>query len=213
MAPWPQTPGASPRRGRGQVVLREFIDYSAGLPVIFLVGFPRSVEVGISFASGSIVYALLAAYSHQIQHERPELVYWLKRPVHHLHHTHNMRAHNFGILVDFWDRVFGTYKIVQWNPERHPSDNYLRAFFQIKWYWHAPRNRRRRRPSVTPTPSALDRTRLSCHDLLVATLVTSSPSKRSETTIFHFCTFSGSTGLLLPPSANLFFVVFMSSRT
>jgi len=127
------------RDGWGQGVLGEFWDYLVGsAPVIvagglvsyFLLG---SVPAAVGFATGGLAYAGLAAYAHQVQHERPELVFWLPRPVHHLHHKHHMWRHNFGILVDFWDRVFGTYQAVEWKPEKRVRDYPLRTFFQIRW--------------------------------------------------------------------------------
>jgi sterol desaturase/sphingolipid hydroxylase (fatty acid hydroxylase superfamily) len=45
-----------------------------------------------------------------------------------------MWKHNFGISLDLWDRVFGTYKRVEWLPEP-PSVRYpLQSYLQIKWY-------------------------------------------------------------------------------
>jgi hypothetical protein len=126
------------RDGWGQGVFGEFFDYSLGTLPILWIGFLYSVPAGIGFATGGIVYAVFAAYSHQVQHERPELVFWLKRPVHHLHHKHHMWHHNFGISLDVWDRVFGTYKTVEWNPERRPRDFPLRSFYQIHWFSQAP---------------------------------------------------------------------------
>jgi sterol desaturase/sphingolipid hydroxylase (fatty acid hydroxylase superfamily) len=128
------------RDGWGQGWLGEFRDYSVGTAPLLLGGFLLAyfglgwTAAGVGWVAGGLVYAALAAYAHQVQHERPELVFWLKRPVHHLHHKHHMWKHNFGIMVDFWDRVFGTYKPMEWNPERRPFQHPLRAFFQIKWY-------------------------------------------------------------------------------
>ena len=42
-----------------------------------------------------------------------------------------MWNYNFGISIDLWDRVFGTYKDVEWNPERKRHS--LKSYFQIKW--------------------------------------------------------------------------------
>jgi sterol desaturase/sphingolipid hydroxylase (fatty acid hydroxylase superfamily) len=120
--------------GHGQGVLGEFIDYSVPVLILLWIGFLHSIAAGVSFALGGLAYAALAAYAHQVQHERPELVFWLPRPVHYLHHTHHMWRHNFGILVDFWDRVFGTYKVVEWKPERRPVAHPWQAFFRIRWY-------------------------------------------------------------------------------
>lgn len=128
------------RDGWGQGVWGEFRDYLLGTLPVLLAGFAIGVflvgsyPAAIGFAAGGVSYAALAAYAHQIQHERPELVFWLPRPVHHLHHKHHMWRHNFGILVDVWDRLLGTYNPAEWQPERRARDYPLRAFFQIKWY-------------------------------------------------------------------------------
>jgi sterol desaturase/sphingolipid hydroxylase (fatty acid hydroxylase superfamily) len=120
--------------GQGQGWLLEFKDYLLpGLAIIWL-GFLMSIPAGIGFAAGCTVYAALAAYAHQVQHERPELTFWLPRPVHHLHHSKRMWHHNFGILVDVWDRVFGTYKPV--DDERAAERHRLpwASYFKIKWF-------------------------------------------------------------------------------
>jgi sterol desaturase/sphingolipid hydroxylase (fatty acid hydroxylase superfamily) len=67
---------------------------------------------------------LLASYAHQLQHARANLVFWMPRPVHGMHHALNMTEHNFGILVDWWDRLFGTYRPVEWPQpvRRRPAD-------------------------------------------------------------------------------------------
>ena len=128
------------RDGHGQGWAGEFRDYFVGvLPLLASVSATAwlafgSPGVAAGWAVGGTLYAALAAYAHQLQHEKPELVFWLPRPVHHLHHKHRMWRHNFGILVDWWDRVFGTYKAVEWKPERRPFQHPLRAFLQIKWY-------------------------------------------------------------------------------
>lgn len=127
------------QEGAGQGVCGEFADYFiGGIPVIavgFCIGYfaCNSLAAGLGFVAGSTAYAMLAAYSHQLQHERPELAFWMVRPVHHLHHHHRMWKHNFGITVDIWDRVFGTYKPTDWRPERRARNYPLKAFFRIKW--------------------------------------------------------------------------------
>lgn len=121
------------RIGLGQGWYGEFKAYLIPGPFILGVGFLYSVAAGIGFAIGGTVYAAFAAYSHQIQHESPELVFWLPQPIHYLHHKLNMWQHNFGISVDIWDRVFRTYKVVEWNPGKRPFDHPLSRFFQIQW--------------------------------------------------------------------------------
>lgn len=122
------------RDGWGQGWFGEFCDYFLGTLVLLWLGFLYSVPAGIGWAMGGIFYAAGAAYAHQLQHEKPELVFWLVRPVHHLHHAHHMWHHNFGISLDLWDRVFGTYKVVEWKPERRPLQHPWRRFVQIKWF-------------------------------------------------------------------------------
>ncbi len=120
--------------GVGKGWFGEFQDYFLPSLLILWAGFPYSWTAGISFATGGTVYACWAAYSHQIQHERPEMVFWISCPVHYLHHKHKMWHHNFGISVDIWDRVFGTYKKVEWKPEKRPFDYPLSNFWRIRWF-------------------------------------------------------------------------------
>lgn len=108
----------------------EFRDYVLPAIPFYLVAFLLSVQVGIGFAAGGVLYFAFAAYSHQVQHEHPELAFWMKRPVHYLHHRHNMTRHNFGIGFDVWDRLFGTYRAEDWEPARRPP---WTAWLRIKW--------------------------------------------------------------------------------
>src|SRR5262245_52981485 len=84
------------RDGWGQGWLGEFTDYMLGTLVLGWLGFLHSVPAGIGFFLGATAYAAWAAYAHQLQHEAPELVFWMKRPVHYLHHHHHLWRHNFG---------------------------------------------------------------------------------------------------------------------
>lgn len=98
------------RLASGQDWLGEFRDYFVPTLLIVWIGFIVSRPAGFGFAAGDLLYAGLAAYSHQLQHERPELCFWMPKPVHRAHHDGQMWEHNFGILVDWWDRALGTYK-------------------------------------------------------------------------------------------------------
>ncbi len=122
------------QQGDGQGWWGEFLDYYLPSLLIVWIGFLYSPAAGIGFAVGATAYAAFAAYAHQLQHERPELVFWLPRPVHYLHHKHKMWKHNFGISVDIWDRVFGTYRPEVWQPKRRPFEYPLSAFVRIKWF-------------------------------------------------------------------------------
>ena len=122
--------------GYGQGFAKELKDYIvpslpfiAGMALIAWLAF-NLVWLAIGTAIGGVCYCLFAAYAHQVQHEFPELCCWMVRPVHHIHHAHKMWHHNFGIAFDIWDRVFFTYKKVDW---KRPQPIRLRRFFQIKW--------------------------------------------------------------------------------
>ncbi len=98
------------QRGTAQGWFGEFRDYFIPSLTIAWFGFPFSWSAGFGFFTGALLYAALAAYAHQIQHDNPDRCFWLKAPGHHLHHHHKMWHHNFGILTDVWDRIFGTYR-------------------------------------------------------------------------------------------------------
>jgi sterol desaturase/sphingolipid hydroxylase (fatty acid hydroxylase superfamily) len=117
--------------GVGQGWLGEFIDYTLPAIVIAPFGFFLSVPIGIGLCLGALAYGSSAAYAHQLQHEKPELCFWLPMPVHHTHHEYRMWDHNFGILCDVWDRVFGTYRREPF--ERVQRSVALREYFEIKW--------------------------------------------------------------------------------
>ncbi len=124
------------RDGWGQGWFWEFVDYFLGtiyiLPLGFLYPGEDRIEAGIGWAAGGLCYAMFAAYAHQLQHEKPELCFWLVRPVHFIHHDRHMWHNNFGISFDIWDRVFGTYKKVEWQPDAERRWS-LRGYFTIKW--------------------------------------------------------------------------------
>lgn len=86
------------------------------------------------FCTGAFAYAFFAGYAHQIQHERPELVFWMHPPVHTVHHQNEMYRRNFGIGVDWWDKLLGTYERVDWQPNPARKRTSLRDFVQIQWW-------------------------------------------------------------------------------
>ncbi len=123
----------------GQGWLGEFIDYARGGvgPILALAGplaWPLGMpSVALGFLIGAGTHIAFAAYSHQVQHEKPHLVFWMRTPVHFLHHDRKMWTKNFGISTDFWDRVFGTYENVDWNPEARGLANPLGEYLRIDW--------------------------------------------------------------------------------
>lgn len=122
------------REGFGQGWFGEFLGYFLPSLAIIWLGFLVSTAAGIGFALGGFLQAAWSAYAHQLQHERPDLVFWMKRPVHHLHHEGRMWRHNFGISFDFWDRVFGTYRPMDREEARPESLAAYAGLFTIKWF-------------------------------------------------------------------------------
>ncbi len=122
------------KKADAQGVFGEFVDYFTGSVLLGWLGFLVSVPAGIGNVIGVIAYAFIAAYAHQLNHERPELVFWMPRPIHYLHHRHNLWRTNFGIFLDVWDRVFGTYEAIEWKPAKRPFEYPLRAFVDISWF-------------------------------------------------------------------------------
>lgn len=126
------------KEGTGQGWFLEFRAYTVpSMPFSAVISavlwFYQSPVAAVAFAAGTIIYGALAAYAHQLQHDNPGLCFWLSEPVHFTHHKHKMWHHNFGILVDFWDRIFGTYKSVNYQPEKKYYKHPISAYFKIKW--------------------------------------------------------------------------------
>lgn len=66
-------------------------------------------EALASFAGFLIGYLAFAAVHHAVHHSawQGPLMRYFKR-LHAIHH-HGNSTRNFGVITDFWDRVFGTY--------------------------------------------------------------------------------------------------------
>ncbi len=90
----------------------------------------RLAEEGI--VVGALAFAGVAAYAHQLQHDNPSACFWLKPPVHYTHHKFGMWHHNFGIAVDWWDRLFGTYRVEQWESDAERAWR-SRGFLGVRW--------------------------------------------------------------------------------
>jgi sterol desaturase/sphingolipid hydroxylase (fatty acid hydroxylase superfamily) len=120
-------------RNESRTFLHDFLDYGTGAALFGWVGFVVSIPAGAGTLLGAFVYAGLASYAHQLHHANADLVWWMQQPVHRLHHAHDMTAHNFGILVDWWDRIFGTYRPTEW--QQSPSKGHLRLknYIMIPW--------------------------------------------------------------------------------
>jgi sterol desaturase/sphingolipid hydroxylase (fatty acid hydroxylase superfamily) len=123
-------------RGTGQGVLLEYWDYFKGTWWMMWPPFLISVPAGIGWLLGANGFAFFSAFAHQLQHENPKKCFWMRRPVHYIHHANNQWHHNFGMAFDIWDRVFGTYKPTEWvdslEPELAQNDRHI---WQINWLW------------------------------------------------------------------------------
>lgn len=121
------------KRNEGQGVLWEFRDYVVGSLVATVIPFFFSLTAGLGWAAGAIVYAAFSAYAHQLQHENPRKCFWMKMPVHYIHHKYGMWHHNFGLGVDWWDHVFGTYKPMEW-PAADDLAQPERSRWALRWW-------------------------------------------------------------------------------
>lgn len=125
--------------GAGQGVWGEFLAYlipAFPLPIIISVAayFLHQIPFGIGVWIGYVFICFFCAYCHQASHERPELMFWMPQPQHYIHHRDNMWRHNYGVSSDIWERIFRTYKKVEYTPPKkfwqlRPFD-----FFKLKWF-------------------------------------------------------------------------------
>lgn len=118
---------------RGKGVIPEFLHYSLGTAPLLAAGFLISVPFGWAWFAGTASYGFFSAYGHQLQHDNPAACFWMPRmPVHHVHHRDRQHDRNFGLAVDWWDRVFGTYEYSAW---RTPELDARRASgpLAVKW--------------------------------------------------------------------------------
>jgi sterol desaturase/sphingolipid hydroxylase (fatty acid hydroxylase superfamily) len=121
------------RRNEGQGVLWEFRDYVIGSLLAMFLMFFVSSTAGWGWLLGALGYAAFSAYAHQLQHENPTKCFWMKMPVHYVHHKYGMWNHNFGLAVDWWDHVFGTYKAVDWLSETERNQP-QRGYLELRWW-------------------------------------------------------------------------------
>ncbi|MEA5463769.1 sterol desaturase family protein [Leptothoe sp. PORK10 BA2] len=119
------------RRNEGQGVVWEFRDYVLGSAIAMAIPFIFSLTIGLGWALGALVYSGFSAYAHQLQHENPRKCFWMKMPVHYVHHKYGMWHHNFGLAVDWWDHVFGTYKPMAWPAE---DDLPELSMLAVRWW-------------------------------------------------------------------------------
>lgn len=115
--------------------LREYWAYvqASGL-WLFAVAIGAYVFAGIAPTMGWLVgtfgFLALSAYTHMLYHVDPNLVFWVKRPIHYFHHGEAQSSHNFGVTTDVWDRLFKTYKD---DPSWQPQPVSRRKVLSIPW--------------------------------------------------------------------------------
>lgn len=93
-------------------VLKDFKSYSP-VVLVFVPMFLISSSAIVGAILGGLTFAGFAAYTHKLQHENPTRCFWMKVPIHTLHHRYSCRC-NYGLSIDLWDRVFGTYRAYPW---------------------------------------------------------------------------------------------------
>ena len=117
----------------GQGFWLEFRNYVVGTAPMMATMFLFSWQIGLSCTLGGLSYAAFAAYAHQLQHDNPIKCDWMEMPVHYVHHKYDQWYHNFGLAVDWWDRVFGTYQPQAWLTASEQSGS-SRGRLKIKWW-------------------------------------------------------------------------------
>lgn len=65
---------------------------------------------GIGWALGTVSYLGVFSLCHHMHHQNPQKLFWLAPGFHDVHHTPGNYRHNYGVVVDWWDRILGTYK-------------------------------------------------------------------------------------------------------
>ena len=99
-------------------IASEFVGFFPPAIPFLWVGFVHSTPAGFAFVAGEVAFVLAEAVAHKWSHEAPHRLFWMDPAVHAIHHTDGVRW-NYGVLTTFWDRVFGTYRVV---PARSPGD-------------------------------------------------------------------------------------------
>lgn len=108
--------------GWGQGFWPELRDYLVPGLLLILPPWLLGVSIGAGWTIGCVLSATFMAYAHQLQHDNPLACRWMRIPVHYVHHRDQMWHHNFGMCLDLWDRLFGTYKVVPFGEEFRPEE-------------------------------------------------------------------------------------------
>jgi sterol desaturase/sphingolipid hydroxylase (fatty acid hydroxylase superfamily) len=92
-------------------VRRLFLLYLPAISPLLALGLLGGWAFFLGWAAGGVSYCVTFSACHVVQHRHPSKVFWMRAPVHHLHHRHFRGRCNYGVVVDWWDRVFGTYRL------------------------------------------------------------------------------------------------------
>src|SRR5262245_42539083 len=120
------------RDGWGQGFWPEFGDYLPPASPLLAPPWFFGVAIGAGWTLGALAFSAFSAYAHQLQHDSPVACRWMRIPVHYVHHRDQMWHHNFGMAVDWWDHVFGTYRVVPFGDELSEADR-ARGPLDIHW--------------------------------------------------------------------------------
>jgi sterol desaturase/sphingolipid hydroxylase (fatty acid hydroxylase superfamily) len=120
------------RDGWGQGFWPELADYLAPGMLLIAPSWFCGSQIAMGWTLGCVGFSAFIAYAHQLQHDNPTACRWMRIPVHYVHHRDHMWHHNFGMAVDWWDRVFGTYKVVAFGSE-FDDDERDRGPLAIQW--------------------------------------------------------------------------------
>jgi sterol desaturase/sphingolipid hydroxylase (fatty acid hydroxylase superfamily) len=120
------------RDGWAQGFWPELRDYVLPGSPFLLPPWLAGVEAGAGWTAGCVGYTAFMAYAHQLQHENPAACRWMRMPVHYVHHRDQMWEHNFGLAVDWWDHVFGTWRAVEFGDVLE-VEHQPRAALDIHW--------------------------------------------------------------------------------
>jgi sterol desaturase/sphingolipid hydroxylase (fatty acid hydroxylase superfamily) len=83
------------------------------LPLLLAFGMGNALPIFSGFIAGYLAFDAVHYSVHHLQGQNRVLRFWKK--LHAIHHHGNADT-NYGVLTDFWDRVFGTYSATMRRP-------------------------------------------------------------------------------------------------
>lgn len=120
-------------RNQAKGVTLEALHYLLGTAILLPWGFLVSRPAGFGVVAGGVAYAFFSAYGHQLQHDNPARCFWMRMPVHYVHHNSGMSDANFGLALPIWDHVFGTYRAVPVDAEELRARSRPGGPLDVRW--------------------------------------------------------------------------------